>query len=45
MPAGADAAGLPGCFDAFEVIVGDGKKIKNAAKRLKPARGYSGKLQ
>lgn len=43
MPAGA-AAQLPGCFDGFEVIVGDGKKIRNAAKRLKPTRGYSGKL-
>lgn len=44
MPAGADVANLPGCFDEFEVIVGDGKKIKNAAKRLAPTRGYSGKL-
>jgi hypothetical protein len=35
---------LPACFDGFEVIVGDGKKIKNAAGRLKPTRGYSGKL-
>ena len=35
---------LPACFDGFAVIVGDGKKIKNAAKRLKPTRGYSGKL-
>jgi len=26
------------------VIVGDGKKIKNATKRLKPTRGYEGKL-
>src|SRR5688572_9178014 len=45
VPAGA-ATGpeLPGCFDGFEVIVGDGKKIRNAAKRLKPTRGYSGKL-
>jgi Transposase DDE domain len=43
MPAGA-AAELPGCFDGFEVIVGDGKKVRNAAKRLKPTRGYSGKL-
>ena len=40
MPAEALAA----CFDGFEVIVGDGKKIKDAAKRLKPTRGYSGKL-
>ena len=43
MPAAA-AAELPGCFDGFEVVVGDGKKIRNAAKRLKPTRGYSGKL-
>jgi hypothetical protein len=35
---------LPGCFDGFEVIIGDGKKIKNAAKRLKPTRGYRGKM-
>ena len=44
MPDGFDAAELPACFDAFEVLVGDGKKVKNAAKRLKPTRGYSGKL-
>ncbi len=35
---------LAACFDGFEVVIGDGKKIKNAAKRLKPTRGYSGKL-
>jgi len=35
---------LPACFDGFAVIAGDGKKIKNATKRLKPTRGYSGKL-
>jgi hypothetical protein len=44
LPGGVDVAQLPGCFDDFEVIVGDGKKIKNAAKRLAPTRGYSGKL-
>lgn len=49
MPAGTDVgadagAKLPGCFDGFEVIVGDGKAIKNAAKRLAPTRGYSGRL-
>ena len=46
MPGGAGegAVALPGCFDGFEVVAGDGKKIKNAAKRLKPTRGYSGKL-
>jgi hypothetical protein len=40
----ASVATLPACFDGFEAIAGDGKKIKNAAKRLKPTRGYSGKL-
>jgi hypothetical protein len=35
---------LPVCFDGFALIAGDGKKIKNAAKRLAPTRGYSGKL-
>jgi hypothetical protein len=35
---------LPGCFEALEVVVLDGKKVKNAAKRLKPTRGYSGSL-
>jgi len=35
---------LPACFDGFEVIASDGKKIKNATKRLKPTRGYEGKL-
>jgi hypothetical protein len=38
------AVTLPACFDGFEAVVGDGKKIKNAAKRLKPTRGFSGKL-
>lgn len=47
MPARADAAAAaapPGCFDGFAVLLGDGKKIRNAAKRLKPARGYDGRL-
>lgn len=35
---------LPACFDRFEVIAGDGKRIKNAAARLKPTRGYTGAL-
>lgn len=35
---------LPDCFDVFAVLAVDGKKIKNAAKRLKPTRGFSGKL-
>jgi hypothetical protein len=38
------AVQLPACFDAFEVIAADGKTIKNAAKRLKPTRGFIGKL-
>jgi hypothetical protein len=35
---------LPGCFEDLEVVVIDGKKVKNAAKRLEPTRGYSGTL-
>ena len=35
---------LPDCFDRFTLVVGDGKKIKDAAKRLAPTRGYRGKL-
>jgi hypothetical protein len=35
---------LPGCFDGLEVMALDGKKLKNAAKRLKPTRGFSGSL-
>jgi hypothetical protein len=35
---------LPGCFDGFEVIAGDGKAIKKVAKRLTPTRGFVGKL-
>ena len=35
---------LPGCFEQFEVVVLDGKKIKNAAKRLEPTRGFGGSL-
>lgn len=35
---------LPACVAHFEVIVVDGKTIKNAAKRLKPTRGYIGKM-
>ena len=38
------AALLPGCFEPLEVVVIDGKKVKNAAKRLKPTRGYGGRL-
>jgi hypothetical protein len=35
---------LPGCFEPFCAVAIDGKKIKNAAKRLAPTRGFSGKL-
>ena len=35
---------LPGCFDGLEPVILDGKKIKNAARRLKPTRGYKGAL-
>jgi len=38
------AVTLPACFDAFEVLVGDGKKIKKVAKRLAPTRGFTGQL-
>ena len=54
MPEGAGAAEVPACFDGFEVVAADGKKasgsgdcpraVKDAAKRLKPARGFTGKL-
>lgn len=42
MPAAATT--LPACFDDFQVIVADGKAIKNVAKRLAPTRGFVGKL-
>ena len=35
---------MPGCFDAMEVVAIDGKKIKRAARRLKPTRGFAGAL-
>lgn len=35
---------LPGCFAGMEPVVIDGKKIKNAARRLKLTRGYKGAL-
>lgn len=35
---------LPGCFEPFATVVIDGKKIKRAAHRLKPTRGYHGSL-
>jgi hypothetical protein len=42
--AAGPAVSLPACFDAFTVVAGDGKTIKNAAKRLVPTRGYAGRL-
>ncbi len=38
------AVELPACFDALQVVVIDGKRIRNAAKRLIGTRGVSGKL-
>lgn len=38
------AVELPACFAGYTLVVGDGKKIKDAAKRLAPTRGYRGKL-
>jgi hypothetical protein len=43
MPASALAA-TPKCLKGFALVIGDGKKIKDAAKRLAPTRGFSGKL-
>ena len=35
---------LPECFEDFQVVTIDGKKLKKLAKRLKPLRGVSGSL-
>lgn len=43
-PSARPAVELPGCFDAFTAVAGDGKRIKDAAKRLAPTRGFAGKL-
>jgi len=40
----AGRAALAGCFDAFTVVAGDGKKVKRVAKRLLPTRAVSGSL-
>lgn len=40
-PEGAGVS-LPASLRAFDVFAVDGKKIKSVAKRLKPARAYSG---
>jgi hypothetical protein len=44
LPSGRAAVELSKSLEAFRVIVFDGKKIKNAAKRLKPLRGLPGTL-
>jgi hypothetical protein len=43
-PAAEPVVDLPHCFDGYTLVVGDGKRIKDAAKRLAPTRGYAGKL-
>jgi hypothetical protein len=43
-PQGLFRTDLPACLDRFTVVVLDGKKIKNAAKRLLATRGRPGKL-
>jgi tRNA U34 5-methylaminomethyl-2-thiouridine-forming methyltransferase MnmC len=40
----AGVAPTPKCLKDFALVIGDGKKIKDAAKRLAPTRGFSGKL-
>ncbi len=44
LPSPGSAVGLPKSLGGFRVMVFDGKKIKNAAKRLKPLRGHPGVL-
>jgi hypothetical protein len=43
-PAGPGRDALPPCLAGLAVVVLDGKKIKNAAKRLLPTRGRPGRL-
>jgi hypothetical protein len=43
-PAGLYRTALPACVAGMTVVVLDGKKIKNAAKRLVATRGRPGKL-
>lgn len=43
-PAGVEAAAQPPSLDGLTVVNLDGKKIKRAAKRLKPLRGTPGKV-
>jgi hypothetical protein len=42
--ASTEAVSLPACLEPFEAVAIDGKKVKNAAKRLAPTRGYAGRL-
>lgn len=44
LPEGFSRTTLPACLDGLAVVVLDGKKIKNAAKRLLATRGRPGKL-
>jgi len=41
---GTAARPLPPSLEGFDVVAVDGKKLKNAPKRLKPLRGSPGKL-
>lgn len=44
LPIESSAAALPASLAGLKLIAFDGKKLKNAAKRLKPLRGVPGKL-
>jgi hypothetical protein len=44
LPAETAATALPASLDGLAVVILDGKKIKRAAKRLKPLRGTPGKV-
>jgi len=43
-PSAGPVVQLPECFARYTLFAGDGKKIKDAAKRLAPTRGYRGRL-
>jgi len=43
-PSGLFRTDLPACLGGLAVVILDGKKIKNVAKRLLPTRGRPGKL-
>ena len=43
-PSAEPVVQLPGCFARYTLFAGDGKRIKDAAKRLAPTRGYRGRL-